>query len=624
MFKSVSLTWKLVGCFILIGIVPSVALQINSYFLSKSAKQGLSNQAMTQAIDIADKIDRNLFERYGDVQAFGYNKAVENKDDWYKKGADNNQIVRAMNNYVVAYGMYYVTLFVDTMGEVVAVNDVDKGGKAINTESFYSKNFAKAQWFKDAVQGNFYTKEGALTGTVLEDVHVDGDIASIYGDEGLTIGFSAPVKDDKGNLLGVWKNYARFDLVEQVVMDSYQLLENQGYKTFEITLTDKNGLVLVDYNPVHEETKDIKRDMEKLLKLNLVDKGVASIKGAVNGRTGVSEENSIEGDNQQIAGYSQFHGALGFIGMPWVIRVAGDSDEIFAAISTSNKIAVLVFVCALAGIALVIWYSLGSISKPIEVIIGELKSNSRELRASSDQVSSAAQSLALGASQNAASLQESAAALEQVSAMSRQTSDNAHVAQSLSDNVRDASEGGVKAMDQMSGTIQSMQNAAEETETILKTIDEIAFQTNLLALNAAVEAARAGEAGKGFAVVAEEVRNLAQRSAQAAKDTSEKIRIAKDQAFATVRATGQVATALDNISNSAVKSAGLVKEISLAILEQTHGITQVNGSVTDLDKVTQQNAAAAEESSAAAVELKGQAANLDTVVSKLSELVYGR
>ena len=189
--------------------------------------------------------------------------------------------------------------------------------------------------------------------------------------------------------------------------------------------------------------------------------------------------------------------------------------------------------------------------------------------------------------------------------------------------VRSSADEGVQSMQHMSEAIHSIKKSADETAQIIKVIDEIAFQTNLLALNAAVEAARAGDAGKGFAVVAEEVRNLAQRSANAAKETSAKIHLSKSLADNGVKVTEEVARSLENINQNAVKSSDLMREIAAASKEQSTGISQVNMAVTQLDKVTQQNSAAAEESSASSQELSTQSSLLENIVNRMALLVYG-
>jgi len=285
-------------------------------------------------------------------------------------------------------------------------------------------------------------------------------------------------------------------------------------------------------------------------------------------------------------------------------------------------IAMLCLSVVIGGILLVVLHR--TVANAIGQMIGELRSTSSQVLLSADQVSSSSQALAQGATEQAASLEESAASLEEISSVSKQNTDNSSAANHLTAQVLTAAQVGVTSMREMTVAIHSIKKSADETGQIVKVIDEIAFQTNLLALNAAVEAARAGDAGKGFAVVAEEVRNLAQRSANAAKESSEKIRQSKELADNGVRVTGEVAKSLEEINVHATKSADLVKEIAAAGQEQATGISQVTLVISELDKVTQQNSAAAQESSAAAESLNGQASTLDSVVRNLSTLVYGQ
>lgn len=274
-------------------------------------------------------------------------------------------------------------------------------------------------------------------------------------------------------------------------------------------------------------------------------------------------------------------------------------------------------------LAAVGWFIARSIVRPVQTIIKELNESSSVVRSSSEQISATSQSLAAGASEQAASLQETAASLEEVSAMSKQNADNSRQAQSLAGEVMQLSDRGASAMQQMSGSVGQIKKAADETNAILKTIDDIAFQTNLLALNAAVEAARAGEAGKGFAVVAEEVRALAQRSADAAKDTAEKIQRSRHLADEGVRMAGEVMRFLEDIRGGAVKSAELVREIAAASQEQSTGIGQVNEAVAQLDQVTQANSAASEQAAAASEELVAQSRLSEEAVGRLSRTIHG-
>ena len=264
-----------------------------------------------------------------------------------------------------------------------------------------------------------------------------------------------------------------------------------------------------------------------------------------------------------------------------------------------------------------------SITKPLAGIIGELSYLTDKLGTGALQLSSTSEGLAQGTTEQAASLEQTAAAIESISSALKQNAMSTRQAEELSFQVKEASEKGSGLIDQMNGAVEAIQKASKETAAILKTIDEIAFQTNLLALNAAVEAARAGEAGKGFAVVAEEVRTLAQRSATAAKDTEDKVRKSQELASNGVAVSRQVAEGLLEISSKSLKASEIVKEISTATIEQSRSISDISVSVAELDKVTQMNAASAQEYAASGSEINAQAFTVKDVVLKLTAIVYG-
>ncbi|MCC6221669.1 MAG: methyl-accepting chemotaxis protein, partial [Deltaproteobacteria bacterium] len=309
--------------------------------------------------------------------------------------------------------------------------------------------------------------------------------------------------------------------------------------------------------------------------------------------------------------------------MNWVIMSEIDDEEAFRPLAELKWLVVCVLGVAVVGIGLFAALSARSIARPLIEVMNRLTTGTKEVTHAANQVAASGQALAQGVSEQAASLEETAASLEEVSSMTKNNNQNSDQASKLSSEVYELSTEGVDVMQRMSSSIGDINESADATAAIIKTIDNIAFQTNLLALNAAVEAARAGDAGKGFAVVAEEVRSLAQRSAAAAKETSDKIKRSKDLAEQGVKVSEEMARALEKMKESSVKAADLVKAISVASGEQTTGIQQVNTAVTELDKVTQTNAASAEESAAASEELLAQASDIDAVVRDLSVMVYG-
>jgi len=253
-----------------------------------------------------------------------------------------------------------------------------------------------------------------------------------------------------------------------------------------------------------------------------------------------------------------------------------------------------------------------------------LDESSNQSVAAAGQVSASSQSLAEGASEQASSLEETSSSLEEMAAMTKRNAENARQANDIAKEAREAANKGVGDMQTMAAAMEAIKVSSDDIAKIIKTIDEIAFQTNILALNAAVEAARAGEAGMGFAVVADEVRNLAQRSAQAAKETAGKIEGAITRTGQGVEISGKVGAVLNDIMTKVRQVDELVTEVAGASREQTDGITQINSAVGQMDKVTQSNAASAEETAAAAEELNSQAEIMKQSVGELLALVGGK
>ncbi|OGP74763.1 MAG: hypothetical protein A2Y80_03630 [Deltaproteobacteria bacterium RBG_13_58_19] len=264
-----------------------------------------------------------------------------------------------------------------------------------------------------------------------------------------------------------------------------------------------------------------------------------------------------------------------------------------------------------------------AITRPLNRISEGLSEGADQVAAASSQVSSASQSLAQGASEQAASLEETSASLEEMAAMTRANADNANEANILMTEAGRVVHQADQSMTDLIKSMQEVSTASEETAKIIKTIDEIAFQTNLLALNAAVEAARAGEAGAGFAVVAEEVRNLAMRAAEAAKNTANLIEGTVGKVKQGSDLVGKTGEAFSQVATSSGKIKELVAEIAAASAEQAQGVDQINKAVGEMDSVTQQVAANAEESAAASEEMNAQAEQMKGFVQELTVIVGG-
>ncbi len=292
-------------------------------------------------------------------------------------------------------------------------------------------------------------------------------------------------------------------------------------------------------------------------------------------------------------------------------------------ISGSKKLMGIGFGCVLAAGILFAFFLTWEITHPIIRVVQGLTESSDEVAAASAQVSSASIMLAEGASEQAAAAEETAASLTEISAMIRQNSQNAASADRVMKEVVDIIKKADQSMSELKSSMEETIRASDQTFHIIKTIDEIAFQTNLLALNAAVEAARAGESGAGFAVVAAEVRNLAMRASEAARNTSELIEKTVQRIKAGFHLVSGTGDAFSAVAERSVRAGEIVGEIAAASGEQSQGIEQLQKAVDDMEKVIHQNASTAEESAAAAEELNGQAEEMKRFTHALSAMISG-
>lgn len=298
------------------------------------------------------------------------------------------------------------------------------------------------------------------------------------------------------------------------------------------------------------------------------------------------------------------------------------ADAALAAIVTAI---IGVFVCVIVSATGILGLLVTRfVVRPIRSIASKLHEGAEYLSTMSGQVAATSQSMAAGATEQASSLQETAASLEDVTTTTKTSAESAATAHQLADRASGAGNHGKTAMQDLNNAIHDIQKSSEETARIIRVINEIAFQTNLLALNAAVEAARAGDAGKGFAVVANEVRTLAQRSAEAARNTSSLLKASQSSADAGVNAAESFATVIDEIITGINEVKRIVSNVAEVNRDQAEKITTINSAIAQIDQVTQQSASGAEESSAASVELAEQAQSLRHSVSLLEDILEGQ
>jgi methyl-accepting chemotaxis protein len=373
---------------------------------------------------------------------------------------------------------------------------------------------------------------------------------------------------------------------------------NTGY----IAITDSHGMTLAHKNP------------DLVLKMSIADLDW--------GRQALTQKNGrLE---YAFSGESRLAHFATYAKEGWLVLAILPRSEIVQNVSGIRDAAALFGLGAIALVFAVVWLLTGSLIRNVRGIAVSLTSGAEQTTSAAAQVSASSQSLAEGASEQAASIEETSSSLEEMSSMSKKNAEHTEKCKGWMGEAKVVVEEVDKLLNETAVSIQEINRSSEATGKVIKTIEEIAFQTNILALNAAVEAARAGEAGMGFAVVAEEVRSLAQRCAQAAKETGVLIESATNAARKGSQLTLSTQEAFKRNMVNAAKVGGAVEEISAAVNEQSQGISQINTAVSQMDKVTQSNAANAEESAAAAEELNAQAETLRHSVAELLKLVEGQ
>ncbi|MCX7711891.1 MAG: methyl-accepting chemotaxis protein [Clostridia bacterium] len=450
-----------------------------------------------------------------------------------------------------------------------------------------------------------------ITGTINLST-IDGGYKGLYDNYGLALADMGFVSKEYQRI----RNYVR----DIYINDDPTLTENNKKAIEEckknIAERLKRFEVAVKNQPVEGVLKDLKRQMEvyygesdKLIK-------------------------TIDDDKRDAAFQSMYNGA-------WrssAIEVNRLIDEIFTSMEkageekrdqfgkkASNTIIIMIVLSVIAILfaSLLGWGVSRNINGLLTGLTERLSQSSKMVASAAAQLAAASQQLAEGSNEQAASIEETSATMNETASMINQNNENTRQASDLSEQAKGAAGAGFSKMNNMIVSMEELKKSSDKIAKIIKVIDDIAFQTNILALNAAVEAARAGEAGMGFAVVAEEVRNLAQRSAQAAKDTAEIIERNIELSRQGVDVSAEVLKSLEEINLKSQNVNSIVGEITAASEEQSRGIQQINEAVSQMEKVTQHNAATAEESAAAAQELQSQAEELEHVVFELNNMVKG-
>ena len=653
---------KLLLAFLGVGLTPLII----SAFLFWSATHKISNESAKHfeelATNLIETIERNLFERYGDVQAFGLNTIIQDTEHWYKKG-DDNPIVQVMNAYVDTYDIYYLTVLVDLEGKVIAVNNRDDSGQPIQSEFIYQQNFSNKSWLRDALAGRFLTNsDGSVTGTVVEDLYQDSNVQQVYQDDGLTLGYTAPIRDASGNVIAVWKNFAKWSLAEDIVISTYDRLHHHGLQSTEITLIDSQGRVIVDCDPI-THGKKINHDLTSvILKRNLADLGVLAAQEALAGRSGSGLIMHARKQISQVCGYAPSQGALGYPGLGWSALLRVSEAEAFALSKLIRTELVLMLIISTISVILFAVFFAKMLVKPIRLIIDRIKDiaqgegdltkrvdqnrgdeigelgkwfnafvakihdviaevsdATREVAAAATEIAASSDEMAAGMSEQSSQVMQISSAIEEMSAsvveVARKSSE---AASNASESGQVAQKGGEVVNETIAGmnaisdavtagaaSVTELGKRGEQIGEIIEVINDIADQTNLLALNAAIEAARAGEHGRGFAVVADEVRKLADRTTKATEEIAESIKAIQSE-------TGEAVQRMNGGTDQVDKGVERATEAGRSLQQIVSGAQEVASMIQSI-------AAAAEEQSAASEEVSRSVDAVSAVTRQATE-----
>ena len=658
---SLSLRAKLIGLVLSVALLLGAGTILNLNQFEKDYKDRIKMQMVIAAVNLGKSITAQLFERYGDAQAFAVNRSIISLNREMMQGD--------LDRYIKLYGIYDLILVIDKQGKLVAVNSVDPSGKTVLEEKLKALDYSKSPWFENALKGQFTEdKDNGYTGTYVDGFVLNTIVGEAFGEAKFGSIFSTPIKDSKGEVIGVLANHAGSRWYENEMTEYHRQMVDDGLIESELMIFNGDGKVM-SHTDVKPGTKEIFFENNQKIVLNeSIDQfheGLGSI--VKQERSGFNEMIDQAKGVMDLVAHHNLKNSKSIGSLGWTVVVEDSAVDAYHKTKAAQlRSYVILFVISFFGLLLAIWAGI-IISKSVAKVTATLAINSEEVSDAAHKIATSSTELSETATEQAAALQETVAAVDEISAMVEKNAEAAQKSKQFSQDSREAANKGREIVSNMILAIQEIDRSNDEISNQMgennrqlqditklinnisnKTtvINEIVFQTKLLSFNASVEAARAGEAGKGFAVVAEEVGNLAQMSGNAAKDISALLEESVQKVNAIVseskskvdrlmlsskekvthgsRTAQECNNSLDEIMSQVQTVDSLVSEIAVASQEQSTGIREVSRAMGQMEQATQQNSAVANATSVAGEQIRAQSEVLNTLVNDLSTIVSGQ
>lgn len=620
MKMKLSLRAKLHWLFAGMSVIALTFLSITAYQSDVAFRSGKEARLKAASNDMMDKIDRNLFERYGDVQAYALSEPA--------RSGDPNRITDFMNDMMVTYAPIYDLMMVaNKQGRVIAVSTRSKTDQKLNSQVLLGADVSETAWFKAAIGGKV-----APGTSFVENVHLDQDVAEITGTSGRVMNFTAPIRHKTtGEIVGVWTNRMSWaDVVEALVKEEISTIKSdQIHAAFPYIVDAKGNYMLWPEGQDPEVLRNYPTDRIQAAKKSLAPVRVSSL------QLPGFNENTLESVAPS-RGYSTYPGK----GWSVVLHV----PEYDLPTARNNQLIAAAFVLMLFA-NVIAFFVVRRMSRSFEDIVKQMAQESDAVHLTSTHISTASQQLSAATTEQAAAIEETAASMEEITSMVVQTTQNAAQCKSLSEEGQTETLKGKEVISKMSFAMEEIKVSNSKLDRLVAVIDDIrnktkiindiVSETRLLSFNASIEAARAGVHGKGFAVVAEEVGKLASISGRAAdeirvlldssahevsqvvKDTQERVTLGK-----TISQDCEIA--FGNMGRSLEKLNDLISTIAVAAKEQEVGIKQTNRAIVEMEKVIQSNSKSAELLASQGDKLFMGANSLNLSISRISDTVLGR